>query len=219
MRIQSGYKYLTQFRIILMSVRDIAFGEEMKVVAFNCSPRKEGNTYHMIKTVLDVIQKEGIETEIVQVGGHDLHGCRGCGGCRRNKDGKCVFSEDILNECYWKMVEADGIIIGSPTYFADLTAEAKALIDRCGYVARSNDNPLKRKVGTSVCAARRAGSIHVLDSINHFFTINEMILVSSSYWNMSLSVAKDDYEKDDEGIQTMITLGQNMAWALKKLNS
>lgn len=193
-------------------------GENMKVVAFNCSPRKEGNTCHMIRTVLDVLQNEGIETEIVQVGGNDLHGCRACGGCIRNKDGKCVLKDDILNECYAKMVKADGIIIGSPTYFADLTTEAKALIDRSGYVAKANGNPLRRKVGTSVCAVRRAGSIHVLDSINHFFTINEMVLVSSSYWNMSLSVAKGDYEKDEEGIRTMTVLGENMAWALKKLN-
>lgn len=189
----------------------------MKVVAFNCSPRKGGNTERMLGTVLDALEAEGIGTELVQVGGEDIRGCRACGTCRRNADGRCVFDDDIVNSCYAKMVEADGIVIGSPTYFADLTPEAKALIDRCGYVARGNGNPLRRKVGASVCVARRAGSIHVLDSINHFFTINEMVLVSSSYWAMSLAGARGDYEKDDEGLRTMEVLGENMAWALKRL--
>ncbi len=190
----------------------------MKVVAFNCSPRKDGNTSRMIKTVLDVLEKEGIDTEMVQLGGRDLHGCRACNGCIRNHDGRCVLDDDPLNECYSKMVDADGILIGSPTYFADLTAEAKALIDRAGYVARANGNPLKRKVAASVSAVRRAGSIHVLDSINHFFTINEMVVVSSSYWNMSLALRKGDYDGDSEGVETMVTLGENMAWVLKMLN-
>ncbi|MFA6804503.1 MAG: flavodoxin family protein [Candidatus Methanomethylophilaceae archaeon] len=191
----------------------------MKVVAFNCSPRKDGNTAHMIKAVLDVLQSEGIITEFVQVGGNDIHGCRACGACKKNKNMKCVMDDDIVNECAKKMAEADGIIIGSPTYFADLTPEAKALIDRCGYVLRGNGNPLRRKVAASVCAVRRAGSIHVLDSINHFFTINEMVVVSSSYWNMSTSRDIGDFEKDEEGVRTMNALGKNMAWALKKLNS
>lgn len=189
--------------------------DKMKVTAFNCSPRKDGNTAHMIKKVLSVLESEGIETEFVQVG--ELKGCKACGGCRKNEDMKCVQKGDDLNVYLKKMVDSDGIIIGSPTYFADLTAEAKALIDRCGYVLMSNGNPMKRKVATSVCAVRRAGSTHVLDSINHFFTINEMVVVSSSYWNMSLSRDIGDFEKDEEGNITMETLGRNMAWVLKKL--
>ena len=191
----------------------------MKVVAFNCSPRKDGNTCHMIKEAFSILEAEGIETELVQVGGLDLHGCRACGACRRNPNMKCVMDDDIVNSCIAKMAEADGIIIGSPTYFADLTSEAKALIDRCGYVLRGNGNPIKRKVGAAVVAVRRAGSTHVMDSINHFFTINEMLVVSSSYWTMSLAAAKGDFENDAEGFATIRRLGENMAWALKKLNA
>lgn len=191
----------------------------MKVVAFNCSPRKDGNTCHMIKEVFSVLEAEGIETELVQVGGLDLHGCRACGLCRKNQNMKCVMDDDIVNICIQKMAEADGIIIGSPTYFADLTSEAKALIDRSGYVLRGNGNPIKRKVGAAVVAARRAGSIHVMDSINHFFTISEMLVVSSSYWTMSQANAKGDFEKDAEGVATIKRLGENMAWAMKKLNA
>lgn len=191
----------------------------MKVVAFNCSPRKEGNTNHMIKEVLNVLESEGIETEIIQIGGTNIHGCRACGGCSKNKNGKCVFDDDIVNECVKKVVEADGVIIGSPTYFADMTPEAKSLIDRVGYVCRANGMLTRRKVGAAVVAARRAGSIHVLDSIDHFFTINEMIIISSSYWNMSLAKGLGDYENDEEGIKTLKLLGENMAWVLKKLNA
>jgi multimeric flavodoxin WrbA len=191
----------------------------MKVVAFNCSPRKNGNTHDMLKTVLDVLESEGIETELVQVGGKDVHGCRACGACRKNKDMKCIQSDDIINECVKKMAEADGILMGSPSYFADVTVETKAIIDRCGYVLRSNGNPLKKKVGSAVCSMRRAGATHVLDTMNHFFTINEMVVVSSSYWNLSLAREKGDYLEDEEGVNTMKTLGQNMAWALKKLNA
>ncbi|MFA5453416.1 MAG: flavodoxin family protein [Candidatus Methanomethylophilaceae archaeon] len=189
----------------------------MKVVAFNCSPHKDGNTAHMVRTVLSELEAEGIETEFVQVGGKDLHGCKACLACKKSRNLMCIQKDDDLNDYIKKMVAADGIIIGSPTYFADLTPEAKALIDRSGYVLKSNDNPMKRKVGTPVVAVRRAGSIHVIDSITHFFTINDMFVVPSSYWNMSLARVPGDYEKDTEGVATMKNLGQNMAWLLKKL--
>ena len=188
----------------------------MKVVGFNCSPKKDGNTAHMLKEVFAELEKEGIETELVQVGGKDLKACKACGKCREIKNMECV-QKDEANDFLKKMIEADGIIIGTPTYFADLTPEAKILMDRCGYVARSNGNPLKRKVGAAVVAVRRAGSIHAFDSVNHFFTINEMIIPGSSYWNMSLALLPGDFEKDPEGVQTMKNLGINMAWLLKKL--
>lgn len=190
----------------------------MKVVAFNCSPRANGNTAHMIATVLKVLEDHGIETEMVQVGGNDLHGCRACQGCSRNKDMRCVLSDDILNNCIEKMVSADGIIIGSPTYFSDLTTEAKALIDRAGYVTRANGMVLKHKVGAAVSAVRRAGGICTFDSINHFFSINDMITVGSSYWNVSLSRVPGDYEEDAEGVKTMEDLGESMAWILEKIH-
>ncbi len=190
----------------------------MKVVAFNCSPRANGNTAHMIATVLKVLEDHGIETEMVQVGGNDLHGCRACQGCSRNKDMRCVLSDDMLNDCIEKMVSADGIIIGSPTYFSDLTTEAKALIDRAGYVTRANGMVLKHKVGAAVSAVRRAGGICTFDSINHFFSINDMITVGSSYWNVSLSRVPGDYEEDTEGVKTMEDLGESMAWILEKIH-
>lgn len=191
----------------------------MKVVAFNGSPRKEGNTSALIKHVLAELEKEGIETEVVQVGGKNIHGCIACGKCYESKDKKCVIDKDIVNECIEKMLEADGIILASPTYFADLTPELKALIDRAGFVAKANNEMLKYKVGAAVVAVRRAGSIHVFDSINHFFTISQMIIPGSSYWNMGMGLAEGDVEKDEEGIRTMQTLGQNMAWLLKKLSA
>jgi multimeric flavodoxin WrbA len=189
----------------------------MKAIAFNGSPRKNGNTALMLSMVLDDLKKEGIETELIQVGSETVRGCRACGMCRQYKDMKCSFSDDKINEWVLKMAEADIILIGSPTYFADLTPETKALMDRCGYVCRSNGNPLKRKIGAAVVAARRAGAVHVFDSINHFFTIMEMIIPGSSYWNLSLSLMPGDFEKDEEGKTTMHTLADNIAWLAKKL--
>ena len=189
----------------------------MKAAAFNGSPRKDGNTAHMLKTVLNDLAKEGIDTEFIQVGGELIHGCKACGMCRQNKDMKCVMKDDRMNEWALKMAEADIILIGSPTYFADLTPETKALIDRCGYICRSNGNPLKRKIGAAVVVARRAGAVHVFDSINHFFTIMEMIVPGSSYWNLSIAQMPGDFEKDEEGKATMHTLADNIAWVAKKL--
>jgi multimeric flavodoxin WrbA len=191
----------------------------MKVVAFNGSPRKEGNTAALIKHVLTELEREGIETETVQIGGKSIHGCIACGKCFENKDKKCVIDNDIVNECIEKMLEADGIILASPTYFADLTPELKALIDRSGFVSGANGGLFKRKAGAAIVAVRRAGSIHVFDSINHFFTITQMIIPGSSYWNVGIGLAEGDVEKDEEGIRIMQTLGQNMAWLLKKLNA
>jgi len=171
----------------------------------------------MIDVVLKEMESQGIDVEVIQVGGKDLHGCRACGTCGRTKDMKCVLDDDMVNECVGKMANADAIIIGSPTYFSDLTAEAKALIDRSGYVLRANGNPLRRKAGAAVVVARRAGATHTFDSINHFFTINEMMVVGSSYWNLSLSRDIGDFEKDAEGIRTMKTLGDNMAWLMKRI--
>ncbi|MGN1045159.1 MAG: flavodoxin family protein [Candidatus Methanomethylophilaceae archaeon] len=188
-----------------------------KVVAFNCSPRKDGNTAHMIRAVLDVLESEGIETEMVQVGGNVLRGCTVCGACKRNKDMRCVFGEDGIDGYVQRMLDADGIIIGSPTYYSDMTPECKALIDRCGSVLGSAGKPLSRKVGAAVSAVRRAGGINTIDSIQHFFTINEMYIASSSYWNMSLSRDLGDFEKDEEGVRTMRKLGENMAYLLKRL--
>ena len=190
----------------------------MKVVAFNGSARKDGNTAILIRRVFAELEAEGIETELVQLAGQPIRGCTACGQCYKNKNQRCVIENDIVNDCIEKMRAADGIILGSPTYFADVTTEMKALIDRAGFVARANDDMFKRKVGAAVVAVRRAGSVHTFDSINHFFLIGQMIIPGSIYWNMGIGRAKGEVEQDEEGLQTMKTLGQNIAWLLKKIN-
>jgi len=191
----------------------------MRVVAFNGSPRKEGNTYHLLREVLGELETKDIETQIVQVGGELIRGCTACGTCRTKQVSKCKFDDDVINMCIKKMIDADGILLGSPTYFSDLTPELKALIDRAGYVARGNDHLFKRKVGAAVVAVRRAGSIHTLDSINHFFAISQMIIPGSTYWNIGFGKDKGDVTNDDEGMDTMRNLGRNMAWLLGKIHA
>jgi len=188
----------------------------MKVFAVNSSPRHDGNTYHMLKTVMSVCEKAGHETEIYQAGGKAVHGCTACGGCATHA-GRCAI-DDWVNEVYQKMKAADAIILGSPTYFSDLTPELKSVIDRCGFIAGRDGNSLSRKVGAAVTAVRRAGGIHTLDSIQHFFLIRDMIVPGSRYWNMSLSRDMDDYAKDEEGNAIMERLGENIVWLLEKLN-
>jgi len=190
----------------------------MKVIAFNGSARKDGNTAILIKAVFEELGKEGIAAELFQLAGKHIHGCIACGKCFEAKNKRCAVTNDVANECIEKMIEADGIILGSPTYFADLTPEIKALIDRSGFVAKANGNMFKRKAGAAVVAVRRAGAIHAFDSLNHFFFISEMIVPGSSYWNIGMGREAGEVIKDPEGINTMRVLGQNMAWLLKKLN-
>jgi len=188
----------------------------MKVIAFNGSARKDGNTAILIREVFSELNAEGIETELVQLAGKTIRGCIACGKCFENKNQRCVIDNDFTNECIEKMLEADGIILGSPTYFADVTTEMKALIDRAGYVARANSFMLKRKIGAAVVAVRRAGAIHVFDTLNHFFLISQMIVPGSSYWNIGIGRAIGEVEQDEEGLETMRILGRNTAWLLKK---
>jgi multimeric flavodoxin WrbA len=189
----------------------------MKVVAFNGSPRKDGNTAILINHVFSELNSEGIETELVQFAGKKIHGCIACFKCMENKDKECVQKDDIINECIKKMIDADGIILGSPTYFSDVTPEIKALIDRAGFVSMANDFLFKRKVGAAVVAVRRAGGIHVFDSINHLFLISQMIVPGSIYWNIGVGRDIGEVNQDKEGIRTMKTLGQNMAWLIKNM--
>ena len=188
----------------------------MKVVAINGSPRKDGNTKHALETAAAELEKEGIEVVRIQLGGHTFAGCRACGYCHREKNMKCV-TDDGMNEIIAEIADADGVLIGSPTYFSNVTTEVKALIDRCGYVAMANGRFLKQKVGAAVVSVRRAGANFTYAAINYFFGINEMIVPGSVYWNMTLARDIGDFEKDPEGIRTMETLGRNLAWTLKKL--
>jgi multimeric flavodoxin WrbA len=189
----------------------------MKVIAFNGSPRKEGNTEILINYVLDELKKERIKTEYIQIGGKKIRGCIACYQCFKKENKQCAIKDDKVNKYVKKMMEADGIILGSPTYFTDITPEMKALIDRAGLVARANKDMFKRKIGAAVIAVRRGGATHAFDTINHFFLIEQMIIAGSIYWNMGIGLDKGDVEKDEEGIRTMKVLGQNMAWLLKKL--
>jgi len=190
----------------------------MKVVAFNGSSRKDGNTAILLNYVLDELKKEEIETELIQLSGETLSGCIACYRCAENKDQRCAVVKDKVNEYIGKMQGSQGVLLGSPTYVSDMTANMKALIERSSIVSRNNGGLFKRKVGAAVIAVRRAGSTHVLSSINYFFLINEMIIPGSSYWNMGIGRTPGDVENDAEGIETMKTLGQNMAWLLKKIH-
>ena len=191
----------------------------MKVVAFSGSARKNGNTALLLETVLAPMAVTGIDTELVQLAGQDIHGCRACFVCFKKKNGRCAFDDDVVNECVAKMKDADAVILGSPTYFADISPEMKALIDRCGMVSRANDDMLKRKLGAAVVAVRRAGAIHAFQSMNSFFLINQMIVVGSKYWNIGIGREKGEVAQDEEGMSTMQVLGENMAWLLKKISA
>lgn len=191
----------------------------MNVVAFCASARKNGNTHHLLQTVLEPLEAGGINTELVELAGSNLKGCKACFVCMKKKDQSCAIKDDLVNECIGKMVRADAIILGSPTYFADVSTEMKALIDRCGMVGRANGDLYKRKIGAAVVAVRRAGSIHAFDTMNHFFQIGQMIIVSSSYWNIGIGREKGEVAGDEEGIRTMRQLGENMLWLLEKIKS
>jgi multimeric flavodoxin WrbA len=189
----------------------------MKVVAFNGSARKDGNTAILLKRVLKALEGEGIETELIQLAGEQIRGCTACRVCYETKSQRCEIADDNVNAYIQKMVKADGIIFGSPTYFGMMSPEMKALIDRAGFVARANPDMLKYKVGAAVVAVRRAGGMTTFDAINHFFLINQMIISGSSYWNIGIGNKKGEVAKDEEGMQTMDDLGRNMAWLIKKL--
>lgn len=190
----------------------------MKVVAVNGSPRKDGNTTALIKHVFAVLEEEGVETELIELRGKKIKGCIACLKCFANVDGKCAVKDDFLNECVGKMAGADGIILGSPTYFSDVTAEMKALIDRSGMVAMANDAMFKRKVGAGIVATRRTGAIHAFATINLFFLISNMIVVGSGAWNVGFGFTEGEVEEDSNGIEYMRELGENMAWLLKKVH-
>ncbi|MBU1086938.1 MAG: flavodoxin family protein [Candidatus Omnitrophica bacterium] len=189
----------------------------MKVVAINGSPRTQGNTHELIKTVFAALEIEGIETEIIQVGAKNIKGCIACYKCFDNKDKKCAINNDIANEVISKILSADALILGSPTYFTDITAELKALIDRLGLVAIANGGLLRHKVGAAVIAVRRGGGIHAFDTINHLFQISQMFIVGSTYWNLGFGREKGEVLNDNEGLNNMTNLGQSLAFLLKKL--
>lgn len=190
----------------------------MKVLAINGSSRKDGNTALLIKHVFSVLQREGIETEMVQLAGQAIRGCGGCRLCFKRKNGRCSIENDGVNEIIAKMREADGIILGSPVYFSDVSPELKAVIDRSGMVGMANGLLYKRKVGAGVLAVRRGGATHALDTIHHYLHLSQMIVPGAPYWNFGFGREVGEVEKDEEGISTMEGLGENIAWLIKKLH-
>lgn len=189
----------------------------MKVIAINGSARKNGNTTNLLNLVLAEIKAEGGETELIELAGLNLSGCKACYQCFETKNNRCAVTEDLINDTIAKMAKADGIILGSPTYFADVSANMKAFMERTGMVSRANGDIYKRKVGTAVVAVRRAGASHVFSSLNNFFLIGQMILAASSYWNIGIGRAPGEVLADAEGVKTMKDLGSNMAWLINKL--
>ena len=190
----------------------------MKVVAINGSARKEGNTTILVQKVFEELEKEGIATEQIHLAGKNVRGCIACFKCFENLDRKCAVTNDFINECIGKMDEADGIILASPTYFATVSTELKAVMDRAGLVGKANGNMFARMVGAAVVSVRRGGAVTAFDTINHFFFIEEMVVPGSSYWNFAVGLHPGDVEKDEEGMKTMEDLGKNMAWLLQKLH-
>lgn len=188
------------------------------VVLINGSPRRQGNTRRALEIVARALEAEGVETDILQLGGKNVRGCQSCGACSRLKNGRCAIDDD-MNEILEKIWQADGIVIGSPTYFSNVSSEVKALIDRAGVVSGANGGLLRGKVGAAAVAVRRAGSNFTFAAINFLFTKCEMPVASAGYWNMTLAHMPGDIEGDEEGIRTFETLGKNMAFMVKKLRS
>lgn len=184
-----------------------------KVIGINGSSRKDGNTAIIIGKVFDELNKEGIETELVQLADYEIQPCRGCFACKGR--GNCVFSNDGFAEIFSRMVEADGIILGSPVYSADVSAKMKAFLERAGVVVATNPGLLRHKAGASVAAVRRGGGMTTVDTMNHFMLNKEMIVVGSTYWNMVYGKNIGDVLCDDEGMENMRNLGENMAWLMK----
>jgi multimeric flavodoxin WrbA len=191
----------------------------MKVVALNGSARKDGNTAILINGVFEELKKEGIETELIQMAGKPIQGCIACYKCFKNQNRRCSVEKDMLNEIIAAMEPAEGILLGSPTYFSDVSSGMRAFIERCGFVARANDYMFKGKVGAALTAVRRAGAVPAFSSMNLFLHYMQMFMPGASYWSIGVGRDPGDVLKDDEGIQTMKSLGQNMAFLLKKLNT
>lgn len=184
----------------------------MKVIAFNGSPRKKGNTYRAIKIVAGELEKEGIEVEIIQVGDKVIRGCLACNGCVKNRNARCINDKDEVNEWIQKMTEADGIILGSPVYFSGIAGTMKSFLDRAFYAA---GRMLRHKVGVAVVAVRRSGGVNAYEQLNKYINYSEMLMPSSNYWNVMHGAAPGEAEEDEEGKQIMRVLGKNMAWLLK----
>ena len=190
----------------------------MNVVAFNGSPKKEGNTYHTINIVAEELKKDGIEVEIVHVGDKMIRGCLACGMCFKNKNERCVIDDEV-NGWIQKMKEADGIILGSPVHYSSIAATMKAFLDRAFYVASSNGGIFRHKVGVAVVAVRRSGGVTTFNQLNNYINYAEMLMPSTNYWNVIHGAKPGEVMQDEEGVQIMRILGKNMAYLLKLMEN
>lgn len=189
----------------------------MKAIAINGSPRNGGNTEVLLRTVLEPLAAAGWETGFIQLGGTAIRGCRACYHCFEARNTRCGQEKDIFNECMQQMVQADAIILGSPTYFSDVSAEMKALLDRAGLVALANGGLFRRKIGAAVVAVRRGGGTHAFDTINHMFLMSGAIIAGSTYWNLGFGLDKGEVKRDEEGLRNMRDLGETIAWLGKAI--
>jgi len=189
----------------------------LKVIGINGSARKDGNTAIIMNIVFDELNKQGIETELVQLSDKIIAPCKACFACKGKQN--CIYKKDYFAECFAKMTSANGILLGSPVYSADVSANMKAFLERAGVVVATNPEMLKYKVGASVSAVRRSGGMTAVDTMNHFFLNKEVIIAGSTYWNMVYGKDIGDVLNDVEGINNMKNLGQNMAWILSQINT
>ena len=184
----------------------------MKAIAINGSPRKGGNTEILLRAALEPLKAARWETEFYQLGGKPIHGCRACYGCFKAKNRRCKERGDVFNECFEKMIGADAILLGSPTYFTDVSAEMKALLDRAGLVALANGGLFRKKIGAAVVAVRRGGGTHAFDTINHMLLMSGAVVPGSTYWNLGFGLDKGEVKQDAEALRNMQDLGETIAW-------
>lgn len=189
----------------------------MKVIGINGSARKDGNTEILMNRVFEELNKSGIETELFSFAGQIIEPCKACWACDGQKN--CVHRKDRFREIFDKLKEADGILLGSPVYSANVSANMQAFLERAAVVCDMNPGMLTHKVGAAVAAARRGGALQTIDTMNHFFLNHEMYVVGSTYWNMAYGQMSGDVEKDQEGLENMKNLGQNMAVLLRTLSN
>lgn len=190
----------------------------MKIVAFNGSPRKGGNTEQLIEEVFKPIREAGIETELVQLRG-PLRGCISCYTCFKTKDGQCAVKSDDMNEYIRKAQEADGIILASPTYYGSVSAEMKAFMDRLGLTTIGQGRTLTHKVGAAVISVRRGGAVTVFDELNRFMLGSGMIVPGSTYWNFGIGEMPGEVHDDKEGLRNMQDLGIQIAWLMQAIQN
>jgi multimeric flavodoxin WrbA len=190
----------------------------MKVVAFNGSPNKEGNTFQAIQIVAKELENEGIQVEVIHVGNKTIKGCTACMICAQNMDEKCIIPKDDVNDWIQKMKTADGIILGSPVYYAGVNGTMKSFLDRAFFVAGVNNSMLRHKVGASIVAVRRSGGLPTLNGLNHFLNYSEMMMPTSNYWHVIHGMMPGEVHSDEEGTQIARILGKNMAYLMKAMN-